>query len=309
MDNIGKEIQKTFQARNWQERFTHLMENVLQDEDVQAFLNEHQEYFTDTDIQKSYAKLYEFVQEKSKFKERPSSSIAPGYEPKLVVSHHSIDVAYQPTSELQAKQKAQEIRQRVQAMSMPKDVREATFQELENDSERALAIEALFDFIDAYLAKPTAYHQGLYLEGSFGVGKSFLLGALANQLAQEGFSSTLVHFPSFVVEMKQSIATDTTADKLNTVKKAPILMIDDIGADSMSSWVRDDLLGVILQYRMQEQLPTFFSSNFSMQQLENEHLRYSQRGEDEPLKAKRLMERIRYLAREITVVGKNRRQK
>jgi primosomal protein DnaI len=44
-----------------------------------------------------------------------------------------------------------------------------------------------------------------------------------------------------------------------------------------------------------------------MLQLENEHLRVTQRGEDEPLKAKRIMERVRFLAKEINMIGKNRR--
>ena len=44
-----------------------------------------------------------------------------------------------------------------------------------------------------------------------------------------------------------------------------------------------------------------------MEQLENEHLRITQRGEDEPLKAKRIMERVRFLSKEIKMVGKNRR--
>ena len=39
-------------------------------------------------------------------------------------------------------------------------------------------------------------------------------------------------------------------------------MMDDIGADAMSSWIRDEVFGVILQYRMQEQLPTFFLQLF-----------------------------------------------
>jgi len=86
-------------------------------------------------------------------------------------------------------------------------------------------------------------------------------------------------------------------------------MLDDIGADSMSSWIRDDVLGVILQYRMQEELPTFFTSNFNMEQLESEHLTTSQRGETEPLKAKRLMERIRLLSEEVSMSGENRRNK
>ncbi len=84
-------------------------------------------------------------------------------------------------------------------------------------------------------------------------------------------------------------------------------MIDDIGADSLSSWLRDDVLGVILQYRMQEELPTFFSSNLSLEQLEQQYLTVNNRGEAEPLKAKRIMERIKFLADEYHVVGKNRR--
>jgi len=74
----------------------------------------------------------------------------------------------------------------------------------------------------------------------------------------------------------------------------------------MSSWIRDEVFGVILQYRMQEQLPTFFSSNFTMNELE-QHLTVTQRGDEEPLKAKRIMERIRYLTKEIEMTGRNRR--
>ena len=135
-----------------------------------------------------------------------------------------------------------------------------------------------------------------------------MLGAIANELASQEFVSTLVHFPSFAVEMKNAIGENNLAEKLNIIKEAPILMLDDVGADAMSSWVRDEVLGVILEYRMQNELPTFFSSNFSMDQLEKEHLQINQRGESEPLKAKRLMERIKFLATEVTMVGVNRRQ-
>jgi primosomal protein DnaI len=146
----------------------------------------------------------------------------------------------------------------------------------------------------------------LYLAGSFGIGKTYLLGAIARDLAEAGFSSTLLHFPSFAVEMKQAIGKDQVAEKMEAIKKAPILMLDDIGADAMSSWIRDEVFGVILQYRMQEQLPTFFTSNFTMLELEK-HLSVTQRGEEEPLKAKRIMERIRYLTKEVNMSGRNRR--
>ena len=119
----------------------------------------------------------------------------------------------------------------------------------------------------------------------------------------------MVHFPSFVVEMRNSIKQNNTGDKLDVVKKAPILMLDDIGADSMTTWARDDILGVILEYRMQEELPTFFSSNFSMDELEHEHLAVNNRGEEEPVKASRIMERIKYLSREYEMIGANLRDK
>ena len=38
-------------------------------------------------------------------------------------------------------------------------------------------------------------------------------------------------------------------------------MLDDIGSESMTSWMRDEVLGRILNYRMHKGLPTFFTSN------------------------------------------------
>ncbi len=146
------------------------------------------------------------------------------------------------------------------------------------------------------------------MAGDFGVGKTYLLGAIANELFKHDVHTTLMHFPTFAVEMKDSIGQNNVLAKVNKIKGADILMLDDIGADTMSSWIRDEVLGVILQYRMQENLPTFFSSNFSMKELE-QHLAVNQRGEEEPVKAKRIMERVKYLSREVIVTGENRRFK
>lgn len=84
-------------------------------------------------------------------------------------------------------------------------------------------------------------------------------------------------------------------------------MLDDIGAEAMTAWTRDEVLGAILQFRMQEELPTFFSSNYNMKQLEA-HLTFTQNGMEEQLKARRIMERIRFLSKEVPLEGKNRRK-
>jgi primosomal protein DnaI len=133
-----------------------------------------------------------------------------------------------------------------------------------------------------------------------------LLGAIANELAKKHISSMIVYVPELLREMKSAIADSTLNGKIEALKKEPILMFDDIGAEAVSSWTRDEVLGPILQFRMLENLPTFFTSNFDFQELEH-HLTYSQRGEEEKMKARRIMERIRSLSEPVLVDGPNRR--
>ncbi|MCC5895146.1 MAG: primosomal protein DnaI [Alkalibacterium sp.] len=308
MDSIKDQLAKLMDSSKANEMFSQIMNNdVLKDPDVRKFIADNKDSLNQEGIERSASKLYEYVSEKKKAESR-DNSLAPGYQPKLIVNNHRIDVTYVPTQELYTKQKQDKIKNRIKSLYMPKDLKEARLEDFETTRKRQEAFEKVITFIDDYIENPKSFHKALYLQGPFGVGKTFLLGGLAHELSEHGHSSTLVHFPTFAVEMKNSIGNNTTEEKLNQLKKAEILMIDDIGADSMSSWIRDDVLGVILQFRMQEELPTFFTSNFGMDQLEKEHLSVTQRGETEPLKAKRIMERIRFLSEEIEMSGENRRQ-
>ena len=45
--------------------------------------------------------------------------------------------------------------------------------------------------------------KGLYLYGPFGTGKSFILGAVANQLKSKKISSTIVYLPEFIRTFKK----------------------------------------------------------------------------------------------------------
>lgn len=310
MESIGDVIQKRLKNRNLGPAYEKLMKSVYDDSDVQAFLTANQAVLDKTSIERGEAKLYEFVNEKQKIA-KGEPTFAPGYEPVLVVSNQLIDISYKQTKAFQAQQQASQMKQRVHSISMPKLVKQATFEKFDFDEEsRVNALKKAIDFVDQYREHPDVFHPGLYLYGNFGVGKTYLLGAIANELAKFNITSTMLHFPSFAVEMRNSIGTaERTADKLNSIKQANILMLDDIGADSMSAWIRDDVLGVILEYRMQEELPTFFSSNFDMATFEKEHLAVTTKGDVEALKAKRIMERIRFLSREVTMAGDNRRPK
>ena len=112
MDDVGKNISGMMRRGNYQDRYQEMVEEVLQDADVRAFLEENQQRLTKEDIEKSYSKLYEFVKEKQKFYQQDPKMIAPGYQPKLVLNYHYIDVAYVPTAELVAQREQEDIRKR-----------------------------------------------------------------------------------------------------------------------------------------------------------------------------------------------------
>ena len=312
MEAINETIANQLGKGPGAEQYRKLMQTVLADSEVQAFLNDHQEELDAAGIQRGAAKLYEYVHERE-LVAAGKASVAPGYVPRLAVSAGQIDVAYVPTSQLQEARARAARDRRITTVSMPKFIRQATFDNFYTEGSAASesrneALARAVMFAKNYSPTATAFQPGLYLTGSFGVGKTYLLGALANYLADHGHPTTLVHFPSFAVKMKSSIGKNTTDQERDKIKQVPILMLDDIGADALSAWIRDEVLGVILEYRMQEELPTFFSSTFTMDQL-TAHLAVDSQGNEEPLKAQRIMERIRFLSREVVVSGENLRHR
>lgn len=304
MEPITNELNRRFKNHpEFRQRYQQLIDTTLKDEDVRHFLETHRDELAPETVDRGMSKLYEFVQTKKALAAGKPVAL-PGYLPQLVLSKHQIEVQYVPSDQLQAQRAARARRERVTLYGMPKSIANADLATYVPDN-REEALNAAIKFTVDYEAAPTQFHRGLYLSGSFGVGKTYLLGAIANELAKHGFKTTMVHVPTLATMMRAAIDKHTTNDLLATVKVTPVLMLDDLGAMAMSSWFRDEIFGVILEYRMQQELPTFFSANITMDELENNYLAVNTKDEVEPLKAKRLMERIRFLATEYDLVGKN----
>ena len=278
---------------------------IFEDEDVKAFLDQHKEELTPEAIRKGMSALLEFRMERDARKNHKEVK-APGLEPCLEVHNGFILVNYKRTEEAIRQERERKRRRLIHSINMPKNIAEARFSDTALTKEREDVIRELLDFIESYKTDSTTYHKGLYLAGPFGVGKTYMMGALANELSENGIETTLVNVPTYSAEIKQAIATNTVEAKLVSIKNTPILVLDDIGAEMNSAWFRDEVLMVILQHRMLQELPTFFTSNFTIDQLEA-HFAHSNKGDQELLKAKRLVERIRFLAKEYFVDGQNHR--
>jgi primosomal protein DnaI len=142
--------------------------------------------------------------------------------------------------------------------------------------------------------------KGIYLNGFFGVGKTYLLAATANELSKRGINVILAYFPDLVREIKNNMTNGTKLEEiLNTLKTVDVLMLDDFGSENLSSWLRDDILGPIINYRYEAKKPICISSNLNSNQL-LEHLSQTNDGKDD-LKGMRLMKRIMSLTNELTL--------
>ena len=312
MQKINSALNKLANGNQFKKRYDELKKEILEDKQIHEFLHENSSVITSEMVDKSLGKLYEFSTQSKKCDQCPSLdgciNMMQGYTPKLVIQGNVIDLYYE---ECPRKVMADDKRKReklIRSLYVPHDILHANIEDfLQTGSavDRNEAVAKALSFIQKYESgqKPKA----LYIFGKFGVGKTYLLGAIANQLAEKQISSLIVYFPDFLRELKGSIGDNTVNEKIEMVKKAPVLMLDDIGAESMTSWGRDEVLGTILQFRMLESLPTFFTSNFDFKELQN-HLTFTQRGEREEVKAARIMERIKYLAEPVELAGENRRR-
>lgn len=309
MENIRDTLKRLGSNESFQKRYEKMRYDIMNNQDVRAFLTKHRDEITSDMVERSLMKLYEYSTQSKECRNCTSldacANLMKGYYPELIIRRNSIDIQYDrcPRQVMHDEQRKNE--KLIQSMHFPKDMLHVTFKDIDvNTKGRLQAVEKAYLFVENYAAgnKP----KGLYLYGQFGVGKSYLLGAIANELAAQKIPSMIVYVPELFREMKNSIADATLNEKIEGIKRQPVLMLDDIGAETMSSWTRDEVLGPILQFRMLENLPTFFTSNFDFNELEH-HLTYTQRGEEEKMKARRIMERIRYLAESIQLDGPNRR--
>jgi len=185
---------------------------------------------------------------------------------------------------------------------IPKDIKEASMRDIDtSDKNRFHVITWMKDFLNGKTNK------GVYLSGNFGCGKTFLLSAMLNELAKQGKQVAIIYYPEFLRTLKESFGGDDDFKyKFNYIKKVDYLLLDDIGAETLTEWSRDEILGTILQYRMEEKLPTFFTSNLTISELET-HLATSSRQIDK-VKAKRIIERINQLTEEMTMISVNKRK-
>ena len=148
--------------------------------------------------------------------------------------------------------------------------------------------------------------RGAYIYGPTGTGKTYLMGCIYNYFKQNGKEPAILYYPEFIRKIKSKISNNSYDLYTDLIRDEEILIIDDIGAENITEFIRDEVLGPIINHREAEKLPTFFSSNLSIDDLAE--LLSNGRTTVDKTKALRIVERIHSLSASHFLDGENERE-
>lgn len=315
MQAMGEELKKLVPT-NFAERQSNAIRRMAEHEEVKRIMNDYPEQSTELLHPRNYRDLSQHLSYFDSCKSCPGLDCCQnGQKGHVSVVEPDPDKSdilnfrLQKCPVLIGYEKQQRIGNLIKSHHIPKNILNATFEDIEPDPPRRAAIVEAMRFCAEFI--PGETNKGLYLYGQMGVGKSRIVGAIAQELAKRGIDVLMVYVPDFLAEVKDSIGSNGVLSKLGALKEATVLVLDDIGAEPLTSWTRDEVLGPILQRRMEE-LPVIYTSNLTIvelrRHLENvRDLKESERKQHEK-KAERIIERIEPFVKVLPVGGRNRRR-
>ena len=272
-----------------------MSEKVLSDVEIIKFIRDNN--FTKDDVENNLEKFYQFYISKD-------TLLNIEHRPKLVCENKEVNIVYIETEEYRNKVESLKISNRVKTEFIPSRVLTYTFENLSRNREKGILATEIIKVCKNILSKQTT--RGVYVYGPTGTGKTYLMGCIYNYFKQNGKEPAILYYPEFIRKIKSKISNNSYDLYIDLIRNEEILIIDDIGAENITEFIRDEVLGPIINHREAEKLPTFFSSNLSIDDLSE--LLSNGRTTIDKTKALRIVERIHSLSVSHFLDGENERE-
>jgi primosomal protein DnaI len=276
-----------------------LIEDLLENPFLNNFFLQH-DLDSDT-IERYLLELMSFNKEKKACLEckglNECKLINRGLEPQISYREGKIISSYRECKFLRAAKRSESQRGHIDAMHLPSRVLQASLDDFdyERGKNKQLLQNKMRTFITKYKNGETV--NGMYLYGKNNVGKTYCVSALATALMKHNIDVIIAYYPDLVREFKSRVSNNSLEEVVSKLKQIEVLILDDIGGEGTSVWVRDEILGPILQYRLLDKKPTFFTSNYPIKSLVSDHFaRFSR--ETDTLNATRIGVRISELTKD-----------
>ena len=137
--------------------------------------------------------------------------------------------------------------------------------------------------------------EGMFIYGPSSSGKSYPLIALCNEFVKNDKKCAFVDVKNFIDSLKSTFNynKENYNTLMDTVKNADVLVLDNLGEEKQSEWVRDDVIGSVIDYRSKNNLLTFITSCFSLEEIEKMYNVSKTNVEIGKMKASKFVEKIK----------------
>ena len=128
-------------------------------------------------------------------------------------------------------------------------------------------LEKVFKAAESFADRPKGW---LVFTGAFGSGKTHLAAAIANKQASIGKPPLFVGVPDLLDHLRATFNPNSpiTYDRrFDEIRTAPLLILDDLGTQSMTPWVKEKLYQ-LFNYRYNGQLPTVITTSDELEEMD-----------------------------------------
>lgn len=135
------------------------------------------------------------------------------------------------------------------------------------DQKDLHTLEDAFKTARQFAESPSGW---LILTGTFGCGKTHLAAAIANYRASEGFSPMFIVIPDLLDHLRSTFNPNSEISydrRFEEVRSARLLVLDDLGTQATSPWVREKLYQ-LFNHRYNAQLPTVITTSERFEDLD-----------------------------------------
>ena len=145
-----------------------------------------------------------------------------------------------------------------------------TFEDRTHESlppDESKSIQKALKAAHTFAEKPKGW---LILMGGYGSGKTHLAAAIANYRAGLGEPPLFIMVPDLLDHLRATFSptSNVAFDKrFDDIRMTPLLVLDDLGTQSMTPWVREKLYQ-LFNYRYNRELPTVITTADSMNEMD-----------------------------------------
>ncbi len=124
-----------------------------------------------------------------------------------------------------------------------------------------------YEAAKAFATEPRGW---FVLSGPSGCGKTHLAAAIANERLSQGYPAFYITIPDLLDHLRSAYSPGSEIpydEFFNQVRNAPLLVLDDLGAQTSSSWAKEKL-DQLLTHRFNSELPTVIVTITPIEQMD-----------------------------------------